>query len=186
MDGAGGFAEVMPRGKLVAAPRRKPVGPAQIKNTAGLEQLGQVVEQMVGVGQVFQNVGTHHQVELAIAGKIGVIEVDLPEGAVLHFLESKIFVVGKGHLGASGGAEPARVTVAAAEIQHAGTGPNLDAALLQPFKGVLCLQFKECPRVFLVIEVEGNEAMDDHRQAELCTRRGGVNLGLSTTMTCRS
>ena len=33
------FAKIMPRGKFMAAPRGKPVGPAQIKHAAWIEEL---------------------------------------------------------------------------------------------------------------------------------------------------
>lgn len=72
--------EIMERGEFVSAPRGKPIGPAEIKESAGLENLVNRREESFRSGEMFEHIGTDDELIPAQPFEGIFIQIDPDEG----------------------------------------------------------------------------------------------------------
>ena len=111
---------------------------------------------------MLEDVGAGDEIVAAQGREVGGIKIDLVEGLVLQRILTQILKITVGHLHAAGGTGAAEVAVAAAQIEHGAVLGEIHPAAFEPFDGVIGLQFKKCVGIFLIIQVQTDELMDDH------------------------
>jgi len=155
------WAKIMQWRKVVAAPGREPVCPAQVKLAGGPENLVDGIEELIGFGQMFKDVGTDDEIVSAEGGDVILVEIDLAERGFGDFGQQKVSLIGKCDLAAALDQLTAEHAVPAAEIESTGIRIEVDSGLLDPAHGIIGLKFIKVS-VILMLEVVRDELLYDH------------------------
>ena len=81
----------------MTAPRRQPIGPAQVETASRQEQLVGSRQEGFGLGEVFQHIGANHQVVVSQPIQRVFVEVDAEEGAATEFGKQVVLLIREGH-----------------------------------------------------------------------------------------
>lgn len=113
------------------------------------------INEPVGLGQMLEDIGTDHQIELAERGDIVLVQIDLAEGGIGDLRKQEISLVGKSYGTTMPGQLGAENAMTTAEVQNARFRIKAHAGLFDPPHGIVGLELVKEGIVF-VLEMVGD------------------------------